>query len=511
MSDILVQLVGSSSGDESRRKACETDFALFCRTYLPHYFTAEPAEYQREVLEIISRREITAKNEQVLSPLIKPEYRGLFRVGKIGGLVDAEPRGFGKSVRLSFAYPLWCLLYRKEVFILIIGASQEAAENQLESIRRELEENELIIDDFGLMQTDKMWSKKKLILANGCAITAKGAGSALRGARYRERRPDMVICDDILKDEATASRTQRDKVYKWVKQVLFPLGRDLFLIFVNTIFHSDDLVCRLFSEIKDGSLKDFAGLRFSCLTPSGQSLWPAYWPIDALEKKRQVLGSRPFNTEYMNEPSTDEEALAKKETLVFFRPADVRPDEMDVISCCDPATGAHDRSAVVTIALHRPTGLIYVLEAFGRRMSDYDYMDKVIRAYEFWRPKKIGWESVNFQVVFKHFLEERARSVGVYLPIEEIRHGSVSKETRISALAPYFESGRILLQENQKELVDEILTFPRGKYDDILDALAMGVAMLTGRKKTRPLVFPVSSRPNPLKTVTDALIERFKR
>lgn len=511
MSDILAQLVDSPSGDESRRKACETDFSLFCRTYLPHYFTAEPAEYQREVLEIISRREITAKNEQVLSPLIKPEYRGLFRAGKIGGLVDAEPRGFGKSVRLSFAYPLWCLLYRKEVFILIIGASQEAAENQLESIRRELEENELIIDDFGLMQTDKMWSKKKLILANGCAITAKGAGSALRGARYRERRPDLVICDDILKDEATASRTQRDKVYKWVKQVLFPLGRDLFLIFVNTIFHSDDLVCRLFSEIEDGSLRDFAGLRFSCLTPSGQSLWPAYWPIDALEKKRQELGSRPFNTEYMNEPSTDEEALAKKESLVFFRPADIRPDEMDVISCCDPATGAHDRSAVVTIALHRPTGLIYVLEAFGRRMSDYDYMDKVIRVYEFWRPRRIGWESVNFQVVFKHFLEERARSVGVYLPIEEIRHGSVSKEVRISALAPYFESGRLLLQENQKELIDEILTFPRGKYDDILDALAMGVAMLTGRKKTRPLVFPVSSRPSPLKTVTDALIERFKR
>ena len=511
MSDILAQLVDSPSGDESRRKACETDFSLFCRTYLPHYFTAEPAEYQREVREIISRREITAKNEQVLSPLIKPEYRGLFRAGKIGGLVDAEPRGFGKSVRLSFAYPLWCLLYRKEVFILIIGASQEAAENQLESIRRELEENELIIDDFGLMQTDKMWSKKKLILANGCAITAKGAGSALRGARYRERRPDLVICDDILKDEATASRTQRDKVYKWVKQVLFPLGRDLFLIFVNTIFHSDDLVCRLFSEIEDGSLRDFAGLRFSCLTPSGQSLWPAYWPIDALEKKRQELGSRPFNTEYMNEPSTDEEALAKKESLVFFRPADIRPDEMDVISCCDPATGAHDRSAVVTIALHRPTGLIYVLEAFGRRMSDYDYMDKVIRVYEFWRPRRIGWESVNFQVVFKHFLEERARSVGVYLPIEEIRHGSVSKEVRISALAPYFESGRLLLQENQKELIDEILTFPRGKYDDILDALAMGVAMLTGRKKTRPLVFPVSSRPSPLKTVTDALIERFKR
>lgn len=511
MSDILVQLVGSSSGDESRRKACEADFILFCRTYLPHYFTADPADYQKEVLEIISRREITAKNEQILKPLIKSEYHALFKSGKIGGLVDAEPRGFGKSVRLSFAYPLWCLLYRKEVFILIIGASQEAAENQLESIRRELEENELIIDDFGLMQTDKMWSKKKLILANGCAITAKGAGSALRGARYRERRPDLVICDDILKDEATASRTQRDKVYKWVKQVLFPLGRDLFLIFVNTIFHSDDLVCRLFAEIEDGSLRDFAGLRFSCLTPSGQSLWSAYWPIEALEKKRQELGSRPFSTEYMNEPSTDEEALTKKESLVFFRPADVRPDEMDVISCCDPATGAHDRSAVVTIALHRPTGLIYVLEAFGRRMSDYDYMDKVIRAYEFWRPKKIGWESVNFQVVFKHFLEERARSVGVYLPIEEIRHGSVSKEVRISALAPYFESGRILLQENQKELIDEILTFPRGKYDDILDALAMGVAMLTGRKKTRPLVFPVSSRPSPLKTVTDALIERFKR
>ena len=158
----------------------------------------------------------------------------------------------------------------------MIGPSGDAAEDNLSNITIELEENELILEDFGDVKGDT-WQTKKIVLSNGVCLMAKGAGGSMRGVRHRENRPDMVICDDILKDDAAESPTQRDKIYRWVKRVVIPLGKKIFLIFVNTIFHEDDLINRLLNEIEDGKHNDWIGLRFSCWMQDSPQLGPL-WP-----------------------------------------------------------------------------------------------------------------------------------------------------------------------------------------------------------------------------------------
>ena len=125
---MLHDLVGSQGTKEEiqrkeaskqRRGRAENDFDYFCKTYLPHYFFSEAAEYQKILTEIFNLRAITQEQITRLRSIIKKEYWNFFSpMDEIKALIDAEPREHGKSVRGSFAFPLWCALFKKKKFML---------------------------------------------------------------------------------------------------------------------------------------------------------------------------------------------------------------------------------------------------------------------------------------------------------------------------------------------------------------------------------------------------------
>ena len=115
----------------------------------------------------------------------------------------------------------------------------ERAKENLGNIKTEIEENERILEDFGSLQGDS-WTNARLEFANGTCIQAKGSGASMRGTRFRQYRPDLIVIDDVLKDDAINSPTQRNKIHRWLKRVVFNLGKTAFIIWVNTIFHNDD-------------------------------------------------------------------------------------------------------------------------------------------------------------------------------------------------------------------------------------------------------------------------------
>ena len=46
-----------------------------------------------------------------------------------------------------------------------------------------------------------------------------------------------------------------------------------------------------------------------------------------------------------------------------------------------------------------------------------------------------------------------------------------SKSSRLETLEPYFAQKKFYLQKNMQELKDELLLYPRGKHDDLLDGM----------------------------------------
>lgn len=495
----------------ARRAACEHDFFRFCKTYFPHYFGSEPAPYHRVLMDVVSSGRLGQGAIDALAPLIKEKYHHyMMPTEAVAGIIDVEPRGFSKSTRFSLAFPIWVTFYKKRNFPILFASSQRQAGENLESIKDEIGQNERLFEDFGEMK-GKIWKADKITLANGTAICARGAGAGTRGIKNGPNRPDVAICDDIMTDEIAASKVQRDKRYRWFKRVVLPLGKDIFPILINTIFHEDDIVCRLLKELSEGQLKGWVGFRFAARTPGGESLWPAYWTDAKLRKKEDELGSAAWSTEMMNEPLSSEDSIIRKFTYYELRDVDIAT--MRKYGGIDPATGAHDKCAFATLG-DGDSGILHVLDSWGERLAEAGFLERIIETYLVWRHAAIGFEEVAFQGIYKNNLMEKAAARKVWLPINGRKTGGLSKVARVRKMAPLIEAGFIRFRADQKELVEQLSMFtpdgPKSAYDDEADALWYAFEEAQGGKGSgEPTIVPVERFG--MKSIARTVLRGFKR
>ena len=507
--NVIGQLVGHDperAAEDRARKArvdrARKDFGYFCRTYLPDYFYTEAAEYQRILYDVADTRSMTEATIESLQPFVREKYHPLLKpTSHIAGAMFVEPREHGKTVRWSFAYPLWRVLSGGSRYVLLIGATSASASENLINIRTELEENEEILADFGDQKGDR-WSDSRIELATGACIQAKGAGMSMRGTRYRQYRPDLIVLDDILKDDAVDSPTVRSKIHRWLKRVVFNLGKTAFIVWVNTIFHSDDPISRLMRELEAGTLRRWIAVRLSCYRPDGESLWPENWPADVLEEKRQTLGADVFSTEYENEPLSDEERIIKPEWIEAhtFVPAQL-PGSLRYFAGVDPAAGKHDHTAIVTIGVDR-AGMIWDIDAWARTCSEDETVTQLMTKHKRYGYELIAWEEVTFTNIYARYVMRMAAAENVYLPIKTVKAGTESKIARVRSLSPLIENGIIRFREKgNQEYVDELTSFPKGRFDDSCDALAYAVGIVS-RGNADPVVAPIRrAKPSILSTL----------
>ena len=107
-----------------RKKACERNFQLFCESYFPETYSLGWSPDHIKAIEKIETAVLTG---------------GLFAL--------AMPRGSGKST-LAETAAIWSMLYGHREFVTLIGATESAALEMLDSIKTELEVNENLAADF---------------------------------------------------------------------------------------------------------------------------------------------------------------------------------------------------------------------------------------------------------------------------------------------------------------------------------------------------------------------------
>ena len=207
--------------DAERKKKCEKDFRLFCETYFPETFTLT---WSPDHLKAINRIETAVLRG------------GLFAL--------AMPRGSGKS-SLTEVAAIWSMLYGHREFIVLIGATESAALELLDSLMTELEVNEHLAADFPevcfpIQQLDGIanrcagqlyhgertritWTSNEIVLptisgskASGIVVRVAGITGRIRGMKYkrpdgRSVRPSLVIIDDPQTSESAGSLEQTRK------------------------------------------------------------------------------------------------------------------------------------------------------------------------------------------------------------------------------------------------------------------------------------------------------------
>jgi len=462
--ETIKEIIGCLSIDPKDSERCarlnksENDFFYFCKTYLAHMFFEDFSGFHREVIEGLTNN----------------DYRRI---------ILAAPREHGKTHLVFLGYVLWAALFKKHNYMVIFSASSTMSRDQMFNIKIELENNELILSDFGNLQSS-IWRKDNIRLTNNVEIKALGAECSTRGLTRPGQRPDLIIFDDLEKDRVAHSKVMRGNLYQWVKRVAIPLGKEARLLYIGTILNYDSVLKRLMVEFADNNrwfIKKYAAILKGTIDDlrCGRKiipLWPEYWSQEKLQEKLEEIGSAAFSTEYLNEPLSSEDMVFHPEWFEYY---ENHPVNLDIITAVDPAVGKDtgDFSAIVTIGKDNRTGIIYVLDANGYKCSDNKLVQLIIDQWIKWNPSVILFEDVAFQSIYQRLIAREASAKGYNLPLKGVKPAGKSKDTRIRPLADPIENKVLQFKTSQQLLIGQMEQYHPNlnNPDDLVDALAYAV------------------------------------
>ena len=455
-----------------------------------------------------------------------------------GKVCYSMPRGHAKSTFVSNVFPIHqcyfdCATDGGRKYILIISETEDLSTKFVEYINSQLKFNKKLREDLGVIMNESKFDNKKdtgmeFVTTKGTMVRAAGMGKALRGARNGAYRPDLVILDDLESMANTNTKELREKNLYWYNSVIEPIGvegRTAFL-YVGTLVHGNGLLPDILTRI------DYESRKYAAIVqePDNMELWMHYceilddktdeereikadafyeenreemdkgwktlwsrWTYPALMKKKSTLGTKAFNSEYMNIAYDPDSQVFNEDNIIFYDDRDLidqwgRRIPLDVYGFWDLAVGKgnkrDDYNAVVTIGRDRLTGVMYVLDAWSAKVPAHKALAVAEQKISEWQPRLFGIETIQMQYEFYRQLQENIMKHGLYSTRLKACNPKAKKEDRIQILEPLFETGYLRLKRSQRLLLEQLLVFPQGEHDDLPDALASAVD-LAGKTRQR--------------------------
>ncbi|MBF1042295.1 MAG: phage terminase large subunit [Candidatus Nanosynbacter sp.] len=423
------------------------------------YFPLETPPFHKEILDLISD-----KNNR--------------RIGVIA------PRGHAKSTTVDMTYPLWAGCFEQEEFIVIISDTYTQAAEFINALKDEFENNPKIKWLFGDMKGDD-WQDGEFVLSNGIKYAAKGSGMKIRGIRHRHTRPTLMIFDDIENDENIKSAEQRQKLYHWFTKAAIPaLARGGRAVIIGTILHFDSLVNKVMKQ--QDVFKSWQTRVFYAITTeedgTERALWPEHRSLEKLRAMRDdpgdqdFIGSITFAQEYQHKPFSEEDAIIQPDWIKECEPSQV-PDKharLARVLTIDPAASERqtaDFTAMIVADLYTD-GNVYIRAIRNQRTSPSVTADTIRELDEIYKPQVIGIEKGALGLVFRDLLEG--------LPVIGLEPDK-DKVRRLLAVSRFFEAGRVYTVkniQNGQAFREQLIEFPKGTHDDMVDAAAYAVRLL---------------------------------
>lgn len=412
------------------------------------------------------------------------------------------PRGHLKSTIVTVGHSVRRIVKNPKVRILIANATYNLATSFLDQIKSQLKGNKKIHELYGdYSKNAGKWSENQVkIFSKGevtdyeskePTVTAMGITGSLTSQHY-----DVIIIDDAVNRENITTIDQIRKVYKFYQDCLDLLEPGGELIIIGTRWHDSDLYGwimggdneregeipkRIAAEIMPHQFV-YKGKQFNIMKrkvfEGNKAIWPEKFTPEHVAMLKKQKSPYEFSTQYNNEPIPDEDQQFKRDWFRYYKLDDIKRRNIFNFSMVDPAisqeSGA-DYTVIMTISLDEYYNW-FIREIVRDHFLPNQIIDEMFKVNEKYHPIEMGLEVVAYQKMLAFSLRDEMRSRKKYLPLREIKHGpSKSKEIRIKSLQPGYHSGKIFHMErmpNLEYLEDELLRFPRGQHDDIIDALA---------------------------------------
>jgi len=205
------------------------------------------------------------------------------------------PIEHGKSKHMSVWLPIWLLAHNPNLRIVIVSNTASQAAKYTEEIRKNIQHNKFLRMVFPNLRPGEPWAKtgftvRRKIIVKDPSLQPVGAYGAILGARA-----DVIILDDIIDFENSATKYLQDKLMLWLKSSVFTrLTKNARIIAIGTKWTKFDVYHRL-SKTKTWHVQEFSAYKDKERTIS---LWPEQWPIKRLEEARETLGKREFARQF---------------------------------------------------------------------------------------------------------------------------------------------------------------------------------------------------------------------
>ena len=384
----------------------------------------------------------------------------------------AAPRGHAKSTITDLVYLCWVIVHNKARFVLLCSDTYSQATLFLDALKSEFETNDRLKSFYGNL-VSKSWSEDEIVVKD-TMVKAIGAGMKVRGLKYRESRPDLIIIDDLENEEIVNSKERREKLERWFNGALIPsMDKDGRLIMIGTVLHYDSLMSKIVSL---SYYKNFYKKTYKALD-NNEALWPEHLSVEELEKIKKEYQENGygylFYQEYQNDPVSDENRKFKLEHIKFYEDKDIANKQLRVYITIDRAYST-DKTADFTGIIINQTDKEnnWYIRAERFKGTEREIIEKIFDLKEYFKPVKIGIEQKAFEYTIKPALKDEMSKRNKFFTVEELKDAGTSKNRRIEGLLPRYEMGTIFFRRDDIDIIDELTRFPRGGHDDLIDALA---------------------------------------
>lgn len=441
-------------------------FALFMATYLPHYMTDKCADKHHEWFGLLDNKAV--------------QY-----------LCLEAGRGSAKTTIGSVGFSLYniCESQDEEMQVASRASGSTGTSTKImKRVKRELEENELLIYDYGI-ERGAVWGNEALEVRrrDGHRITFYSIGkhSSIRGSR------GTVLIDDPQNSADCRSETVIYADEDWFFEDVLPvIIKEQRLIFIGTPISPLSLL----EKIK--TLPQFKLSSFPMENPpwSGRSSWPGHYSDEFLAERLAMMGNDRYGAEYLCEPKVSGNPVFRSEWFPNFDLNSVNFRQIQnnglyvvtAMDCAESRSDQADNTAIVTLgATFGKKPDIYILDARANHWSTKEGAEQLHLVFDQHKQNKSVVESrVKDGDAMIDEIKERERIYHKYVnlyPIKPIK----DKVTRAMAVQSACQEGRVYIDRNnpgQQKLLSELIMFTgqQAFHDDRVDAFVYALDEIKG-------------------------------
>jgi len=435
------------------------------------------------------------------------------------------PPRHGKSELASIRFPAWHLGHHPDHEVINCGYNLDLPMKFSRKVR-ELARDPAFLALFPLCVLDaESQSAEAWNTTSGGGFTAAGVGGGITG-----KGAHVLIIDDPIKNQEEAdSIMTRDNLWGWYWSTAYTrLSPGGGVLIIQTWWNDDDLAGRLQLAMRDDGLGDAfdvvkypalaeqyeyehnttckilrfaepleeqAGLGeykaedFTLLRKPGEALHPERYSAQMLTNYRENMPKRVWSALYQQNPVPDEGMYFQKDWLKL-EPQSPELFSKNVYQAWDFAIGEkqHNDYNVGVTLLQDDNDYLHLVDVCRFRGDSFQIVEHILDFAQKWGstpscPLTLGFEDGQIWKAVKPLLSARMAERKQYPSYEELKT-LTDKMARARSLQGRMQQGRVWFPTDapfMPAVTLELLRFPAGAHDDIVDALAHAVNLCVNK------------------------------